>query len=522
MSVLSVILQLVGEQNPVALLGGSLLAFIIGLSIYRIFFYPLAKYPGPFLAKITGLYGLYHACKGDRHIANYKVHLKYGAFVRLGPNLLSANTKEALKEIYGVNKNVKKSEAFYVAFAGHATNYSQDTANTHDKQIRASKRKTLAPAFTSTALMGMEPYYLPHIENLCNIIATGQQSLPIPGSEKEKNGRWRGNMSEWANYLTFDIMGELTFAAEFRMMYEETNRGIPDLIVAVSQRALRCGTFPLLDKLRLDTLLFPNIMKRQSTYIKYAHENGEKRIGMESDRKDLFHYLLKHSDPANSMRDLKAEAALLIAVGSDTTATLIAGIIFYLTKINPSAKEKLKAEVRSKFNSLDDIRLGNTTDSCYYLKDCVEETLRISPSAPGILPRDVLPGGLRIGNEFIPAGVVVGVSNYTLHRNPEYFLNPLEFRPERWLKEDGNGLDATLFGAFAPFSFGSRGCIGKRLAYIEAELTLAKLMWAFEAKYISGGVDDRVANDEYKLVDNFGSSRSGPVVEFEKKADVVF
>ncbi|KAL7271635.1 hypothetical protein RUND412_005590 [Rhizina undulata] len=207
---------------------------------------------------------------------------------------------------------------------------------------------------------------------------------------------------------------------------------------------------------------------------------------MGGDRQDFFSCLLsaKESDEtAYSMNELLAESRLLIVAGSDTTATLIAG-------------KKLIAEVRSTFHSLDDIRLGKTIESCHYLKACIEETLRISPSAPGLLQRMVLPGGLRIGDKFIPAGVE----------------DPLTYRPERWLKEDGSGLNANLFSAFAPFSIGSRGCIGKRVAYIEAELTLARLMWAFEAKYVSGGVEHRIASDKYMMIDNFAAERYGPVV----------
>ncbi|KAL7271636.1 hypothetical protein RUND412_005591 [Rhizina undulata] len=518
------ITQLVAGQNPVTLLGGSLIVYLLGLFTYRIFFHPLAKYPGPFLAKITDLYGLYHAWKGDRHIANYKAHLKYGEFVRLGPNLLSSNSKEALKEIYGVNKNVEKSEEFYRSFAGHQTNYARNTLNVTNKQLHASKRKVLAHAFTETALKSMEPYFLPHIENLCNIIANGEQSLPIPGSDKEKNGKWRGDMGKWANYLTFDIMGELTFGKDFGMLYEETNRGVPGLIVDSTKRSLTCATFPILDRWRLDTILFRKITNSSYAFRKYAAENGEKRAKMGADRKDFFGCLLsarESDETAYSMNELFAESRLLIVAGSDTTATLIAGSLFYLTR-NPSTKEKLIAEVRSTFHSLDDIRLGKTIESCHYLKACIEETLRISPSAPGVLPRVVLPGGLRIGDTFIPPGVEVGVASYSIHRNPKYFEDPLTYRPERWLKEDGNGLDLNMYGAFAPFSIGSRGCIGKRVAYIEAELTLARLMWAFETKYVSGGVEHRIANDEYMLIDHFAAERHGPVVEFEKRVDVVF
>ncbi|KAL7271502.1 hypothetical protein RUND412_005742 [Rhizina undulata] len=383
-----------------------------------------------------------------------------------------------------------------------------ETPGTPQTQIRAAKRKVLAHAFTETALKSMEPYYLPHIENLCNIIASGEQSLTIPDSNKEKDSKWRGDMGKRVNYLTFDIMGELTFGKDFGMLYEETNRGIPYLIVDSTKRVLMCATFPILDRWHLDTFLFRKMTKNLNAFLKYVAENDEKRAKIGAGRKDFFGYLLSTrelDETAYSMEELFAEARILIVASSDTTATLIAGSLFYLTR-NPSIKEKLMAEVRSTFNSLDDIRPGKTIGSCHYLKACIQETLRISPSVPGLLPRVVLPGGLRIGDKSIP---------------PALKSDPLTYRPERWLKEDGNGLDADMFGAFAPFLIGSRGCIGKRVAYIEAELTLAKLMWAFEAKYISGGVEQRIVSDEYMLIDYFAVERHGPVVEFEKRVDVV-
>ncbi len=70
---------------------------VIGIIVYRLFFHPLARYPGPLLAKITNLYGGYHAWTGDLHIDMLRCHEKYGDHVRYATNRLLVSTQSGLK-----------------------------------------------------------------------------------------------------------------------------------------------------------------------------------------------------------------------------------------------------------------------------------------------------------------------------------------------------------------------------------------------------------------------------------------
>ena len=79
------------------------LLWALGVVIYRLTLHPLAKYPGPWLAKVTGFYAVYHAYVGDVHLDMLKCHETHGKFVRYGPNKLIANSSGAITGSFSVD-----------------------------------------------------------------------------------------------------------------------------------------------------------------------------------------------------------------------------------------------------------------------------------------------------------------------------------------------------------------------------------------------------------------------------------
>ncbi|KAJ3568900.1 hypothetical protein NP233_g5405 [Leucocoprinus birnbaumii] len=86
------------------------------------------------------------------------------------------------------------------------------------------------------------------------------------------------------------------------------------------------------------------------------------------------------------------------------------------------------------------------------------------------LPR-VVTSDVHIDGHFVPKGTIVSVGHTFLHRNAEFFPDPHEFKPERWLQSNSSSLENYL----VPFSRGPRMCLGLNLAWCELYLLFANI-----------------------------------------------
>jgi cytochrome P450 len=101
--------------------------------------------------------------------------------------------------------------------------------------------------------------------------------------------------------------------------------------------------------------------------------------------------------------EIIATSSLLIVAGSETSATCLSGVLFYLLK-NSSTFEKLTNEIRNSFPDVNEMSMQKLA-KCQYLNACLQEALRMYPPVPGMLSRKILPGGGVINGHFIPENV---------------------------------------------------------------------------------------------------------------------
>ena len=209
-------------------------------------------------------------------------------------------------------------------------------------------------------------------------------------------------------------------------------------------------------------------------------------------------------------------------IGSDTSSSTLAATLFYLSE-NPGAYERLCREIRQKFSSLDEIKLGAQLNSCTYLRACIDEALRMSPPVGAALWREVGTGGITIGSVQLPQGIDVGTGIYSLHHNGKYFHEPFRFNPERWLVgENGVTKEQVELArkAFNPFSSGPRGCIGKGFAYHEMTLTLSHIIYQFDflrSEHLTRFAGKRPmiqGHAQFVLKDHITGAKEGPDLVF--------
>ncbi|XP_021744302.1 cytochrome P450 CYP73A100-like [Chenopodium quinoa] len=150
---------------------------------------------------------------------------------------------------------------------------------------------------------------------------------------------------------------------------------------------------------------------------------------------------------------------------------------------HPKIQQKIRQEIATVLNGKP-VTEANL-EQLPYLQATVKETLRLHTPIPLLVPHMNLEEA-KLGGYTIPRESKVVVNAWWLANNPEWWKNPEEFRPERFLEEEGS-TDATVGGGkvdyrFLPFGVGRRSCPGIILAMPILGLIISKLVTNFEMK----------------------------------------
>ncbi|KAK5728388.1 hypothetical protein LTR15_001524 [Elasticomyces elasticus] len=414
------------------------IAYVVGVVVYRIWFHPLSKYPGPKIAAATRFWWARQQLGGRFPLLVHDLHVKHGEIVRIAPNELSFSGAAAWKDIYGFRNGLPENRKD----PGENTDadHRHPTIINADRQTHGELRKLLSNAFSDKTLKGQEPVLLHYVDLLIERLKEEAAKEPVM------------DLVRWYNYVTFDIIGHLAFNEPF------------DCLKNTEYVILRIMPKKMVERRRWHYSLVAEKVKRRKT--------------REPDYVDFMSHLLKAEEAGRlQMPDLVANANLMVIAGSETTATILSGTTYFLLT-HPEVMKKLVHEIRTSFTSADQINISEVS-KLKYINGVLDESFRLYPPAAGSHPRLTPPEGANIVGEWLPGNVSLGMAQYAVFRSPTNFADPEQFIPERWFSDDPKFANDKR-EALQPFSFGPRNCIGRNLANIEMRLIFAKMIWWFD------------------------------------------
>ncbi|CAI0551532.1 unnamed protein product [Linum tenue] len=237
-----------------------------------------------------------------------------------------------------------------------------------------------------------------------------------------------------------------------------------------------------------------------SAMIRKRLDGGGEKKGGEIDKVDLLQVLLERrgssgaGSPLTSMAHFKAMLQDVAVGGNENIASTIEWAMSELLKSDRAMK--------SVQQELDEIVGPDSLVEDHHLKDLkyldavIKETCRLYLA----LMNRTASRACTVGGYTVPQGSKVFVNSWAIHRDPQFWAEPSEFRPERFL--DGGTFDfmgSSSSFRYVPFGSGRRICAGVSLAERLLKYVLGSLLHRFEWRLADGeegGVD---LSDDFTL-----------------------
>jgi len=280
--------------------------------------------------------------------------------------------------------------------------------------------------------------------------------------------------------LTLAIVGRTLFGADLRGDAREVGDALEALLSGMGTRLL----------LGPQALRIPTPARRRALEASARMDIMVQRIIDEhrvvGDNGDMLSMLLAAQEEGVALDDaqVRDEAMTLVMAGHETTAMTLTWTWMLLSQ-HPERAAWLHEE-------LDTVLAGRTPTMADMAmlpraRAVVAEAIRLYPPA-WVQGRRML-ADVEVGGWTIPAGALTLASQFAMHRSPRWWESSLAFRPQRWIDADGafsEDAPGQPRGAWFPFGWGNRRCIGEQFAWTEATLVLAALAQRWAPQLVPG------------------------------------
>ncbi|KAJ2907247.1 hypothetical protein MKZ38_006541 [Zalerion maritima] len=488
----------------------SLGLYTVGVVVYRRYFHPLAKVPGPFLPAVTGLYAWYYNVPktGQFYKEIERLHKGHGPVVRIGPNEIHLSNPANYDKIYSIGGKFYKDPIFYGALG---IEYSIFTSSSNE--VHRVRRAPLNPFFSRRAVLGLQ-----------NIVRAKVSKL-IRRMEKTLDSGSPFDVHSAVRAISVDVVTEYAFDNCWDQLDQpDLGAWFSDMVGGSANFFYTCGQFPFLVKpvqalpdavaRRLDKGISDMLdcvakTKSQVTSVRERLARGE-----EAERTTIFHELMhphaggmdRAPEEVPSVQDLAGEAFTFTTAAADTTGNAI-NMACYNVVTRPGMLRRLREEVVEAYPDPDADMDSSVLEKLPFLAGVVKEGQRLSYGVISRLPRKTPAGGAEFDGFFVPEGTTVGMSSWMMHRNPDVFPDPDAFDPARWMGDAQSR--AVLERNLVSFSKGSRMCLGQNLAMCEMYLTIASVFRRFDDL-----VSYETTDDDMVYVDCFSAFHPSDAKKF--------
>ncbi|KAL8927926.1 MAG: hypothetical protein Q9172_001152, partial [Xanthocarpia lactea] len=382
------------------------LIYCVLLANYRLYFSPLAKFPGRKLAALTLWYEFYFdVVKQGVYIWEIeKMHKEYGPIVRISPYELHINDLEYYDELYVGSSRRSEKYPWTTKQFGPSTSVFATVGH----ELHRIRRAALAPFFSTQAVQRLEPCVQSVIDKLISRL-----------HELQGTGKVVDILHVYCA-LTLDIISEYSFARAYGALdRDDFGKTWYELIITSSKMSHTYKQFgwlaPTLQALpvwlvkKMDPQLtalfdFRDMLRDQILLVKKDLTEGNKPTSQM--QKSVFHDMI--SNPAVRPQEkttdhLVVESVSVIAAGMNTTAFCLAIITYHLLQ-NPDTLARLRDELATVAHLNDGKPSWQTLEKLPYLRAVVNEGLRLGNGVSHRLARISPDVDLQYKNWTIPRG----------------------------------------------------------------------------------------------------------------------
>ncbi|EGO55966.1 hypothetical protein NEUTE1DRAFT_86724 [Neurospora tetrasperma FGSC 2508] len=502
---------------------------ILAIAVYRLYLHPLASVPGPRLAALSNIWHAYHARNGRMYLLGKSLHKRYGPVVRVGPNELWFDSKEAFKTIYSrfllpfistlltkPTLSLKFSPFKFPFPSLQLQQHHPDTldllSERHLPRYRL-QRRLIGPLYQLSSLKKFEPQIDAVLDRAIAQLRT------LQGQEVD--------LKEWMHIIAVECLGAVVLSWSPGYIRDKSDGGTSTQGYLGWKRKSVFGLFPGITILSLMeggpfgmgakvgkgvarwwsntwgvtfatpkgfkpffTAVYQKVSRRVSMAALLWMSEDVKVGKKEEDKgkQDLLEDLIRlHQSKPEQFTEtyLRRMAMTNFGAGHETLCSALTACMAMIGT-HAAVQARVAEEVGSHLRGGGTVPFDTTARQLPYTLAAIKEAQRLHPVIAMSLSRTVprgQGGGVMLHGHWVPEGTTVGCNPVALHRNPDIFGEDADvYNPSRWLSSAASKRLREILHLNLTYGGGARTCPGRHLAELIVWKVIPRLVAEFRVE----------------------------------------